>query len=296
VTRLSPTGDKLRLEPWKFGSIGHGHSIKLSRVPGKSTVWDYNFESEFQRADQSFPQVIRWLDSLKRDNRTGARALIERFLPLDVPEEMLGHLMEGLVSLCVRSPMNRRMAVSVAEELRGGKISVRERDALIALNIRYRQRAVADALGTRGKFAVIYSPEREFIFGDGFFHNLTSPATPPANPQMLVPLTPNISVLFARPSQFSTEPRLSTLVVSREEADILNHAVQVYAKEMIFYRSEQPSVTEEFRKGEHFHYAGPDNSITNLIHNIPGIPPRDRSLDFLFQRARGVSRKTHFSF
>jgi hypothetical protein len=256
-------------------------------VPGKSTVWDYNFESEFQRADQSFPQVIRWLDSLKRDNRLAARALTERFLPLDIHEEMLEHLMEGLVSLCLRSPMNRRMAVSLAEELRGGKISVRERDALIALNIRYRQRAVADALGTHGKFAVIYSPEREFIFGDGFFHNLTSPAAPPTYPEMLVPLTPNISVLFARPSQFSTKPRLSTLVVSTEEADTLNHAVQVYSKEMIFYRSEQPAITEEFRKGEHFHYAGPDNPITNLMRGIPGIPPRDTSLDFLFRRIRG---------
>ncbi len=192
--------------------------------------------------------------------------------------------MEGLVSLCVRSPMNRNASVRLAQSVRNAAIKVREKEALTALNMRYQQRKIADALGTRGKFVVIYSPRREYIFGDGFFHNLTSAAAPPIHPEMMVPLTPNISVLFVQPLQYSIEPRLSTLVVRTEEAEILNHTVQVYAKEMIFYRSERPDLTEEFRKGEHYQYSRPHHPIANFVHLIPGVPPRNTNLDFLFQR------------
>jgi hypothetical protein len=285
TTRLSPSGEILRLHPKKFGVIGHGHSIKLSRTPGETTVWDYNFESEFQRADDNFPYVIKWLNGLDREKRSTAFTLTGRFLQQAAPEEKLSLLVEGLVSLCIRSPMSRSAAVSAAEHLRG-KLEVRERNALVALNIRYRQQTVADAIGTHGKFAIIYSPDREFIFGDGFLHNLTSPAGPPSQPEMLVPLTPRVSVLLVRPSQYTTEPKLSTLIVSAEEADQLNHAVQIYAKEMLFYRSEQPIIADEFRRGEHLRYSGPNRPIDKLIHSIPGVSPRNAALDFLFRGAR----------
>lgn len=242
VTRLSPNGESLRQNPKEFGVITHGYSIRLSRNPSERTVWDYNFENEFQLADDNFPQVIRWLEGLKREDRTDILDLTKRFLPQDVSEEWLERLMEGLVSLCVRSPMNRNASVRLAQSVRNAAIKVREKEALTALNMRYQQRKIADALGTRGKFVVIYSPRREYIFGDGFFHNLTSAAAPPIHPEMMVPLTPNISVLFVQPLQYSIEPRLSTLVVRTEEAEILNHTVQVYAKEMIFYRSERPDL------------------------------------------------------
>lgn len=275
----------MRQAPKNFGVIGHGHSIKLSRTPGEATVWDYNFESEFQRADDNFPNVIKWLGELGREKRLTAATLTERFVPQHAPEDKLNLLIEGIVSLAVRSPMNRNAAVSLAEDFRGG-LPEREREALVALNMRYQQRMAADAIGTRGKFAVIYSPDREFIFGDGFFHNITSPAAPPMNPEILVPLTPDISVLFARPSQYTTEPKLSTLVVDAAEADALNHTVQIYAKDMIFYRSEPPAIADEFRKGRHLRYVGPDRPIDKLIHSIPGAPPRDSSLDFLLRSGR----------
>jgi hypothetical protein len=284
VTRLSPNGGSLRQNPKEFGVIKYGHSIRLSHNPNERTVWDYNFEDEFQRADDSFPHVIRWLEGLKREDRTDTLDLTKRFLPQEIPEEWLERLMEGLVSLCVRSPMNRNASVRLAQSVRNAAIKVREKDAITALNMRYQQRMIADALGTHGKFVVIYSPRREFIFGDGFFHNLTSPAAPPIHPEMMVPLTPNINVLFVRPIQYSIEPRLSTLVVGSEEAEVLNHTVQIYAKEMIFYRSEQPDLTQEFRKGEHYQYSGPNNPIANFVHLIPGVPPENTSFDFLFQR------------
>lgn len=279
ITRVTPDGKTLRLTPKNLAVIGHGHTIKLGRRPGETTVWDYNFENEFQRADGNFPQAIEWLEGLRREERPAA-ILRERFLSQEASEAALADLIESLVSLAVRNPMTRNAAARPAEHFRGN-LPERERNALITLNIRHQQRKLVDGIGARGKFAALYSPHREFVFGDGFFHNLTSPAALPLSPKMLVPLTPRIGVLFACPLQYSTEPRLSTFVLTAEEADVLNRTIQIYAKEMLFYRSERPTLTDEFRRGEHLCYDGPSNPIEELIHSLPGVPSRDASLDFL---------------
>jgi hypothetical protein len=132
VTRLSPNGESLRQNPKEFGVIKYGHSIRLSHNPNERTVWDYNFEDEFQRADNCFPHVIRWLEGLKREDRTNTAEPAKRFLRQDVPEEWLERLMEGLVSLCVRSPMNRNASVRLAQSFRNTAIKVREKEAIIA--------------------------------------------------------------------------------------------------------------------------------------------------------------------
>lgn len=140
-------------------------------------------------------------------------------------------------------------------------------------------------IGGRGKAMVIFSPEREFIFGDGFFNNLVPPVDHLLNPKLFVPLTPRMAVLFARPLNYGVKPRVVTLVVSETEAEELNRAVQVYAKEAIFYRSDRPVVTEEFTQASHLIYTDHRNPIDQLIHQIPGVPPRDTWLDALMDRS-----------
>jgi len=80
----------------------------------------------------------------------------------------------------------------------------------------------------------------------------------------------------------ATEPRLCTLVVSTEEADGFNYGVQVYSKDEIFFRHEQPVISDAFRRAEHLEYSGLNRPIDQLIHSIPGVAARDTSLDFLF--------------
>lgn len=75
-----------------------------------------------------------------------------------------------------------------------------------------------------------------------------------------------------------TEPRLATLVVSAREADALNEAVQIYSRNMLFYRVEQPTLLDAFRRGEHLRYAELDNPIDGLIHRLPGVEERDPRL------------------
>jgi hypothetical protein len=76
-------------------------------------------------------------------------------------------------------------------------------------------------------------------------------------------------------------------VLSEDEVDICNDAVQIYSKNEIFYRNQQPQIIDEFAGAEHRQYGHPDNPIDELIRAIPGIPPRDRSMDgFFSSRAR----------
>jgi hypothetical protein len=285
---LLPTGEVRRVRPKNLAVISNGHHIKLGRKPGEETPWDQSFEQVFQRADDSFPVVIDWLDGLAREGRLDA-PLTGRFLAQDADDSMLSLLMEGLVSLAVRSPRNREAAVSLAEHYRGA-LPQAERNALIGVNIQHAQTAITRALGTRGKFAVIYSPHREFVFGDGFFHTFSSEVMAMHYPKIFVPLTPTMSVLFVRPLRYMTNPKLMTLVVSSDEAAALNAAVQVYASQALFYRTEAPVVIDAFRAAKHLRFASADNPIDRLIDAIPGVPPRDTSMDEIFALARRTQK------
>jgi hypothetical protein len=282
---LQPDGTIKRSTPANFGVIGNGHHIKLSNNPNESSPWDESFEKEFQKADGNFPEVIDWLDDLDRVDPPFDRPIASRIIPQPTTDENFAKLIECLASLAVRSPMHREGGVRGAEYLRG-EIAAREQHALIGLNIRHSLRNAVRQIGGRGKAMVIFSPEREFLFGDGFFNNLTPPVDHLLFPKMLVPLTPWMAVLFAQPTKYSTDPRLVTLVISPNETDEINHAVHVYASDALFYRAEQPVVTDAFAIGRHQIFQDDHNSVDALIHQIPGVPPRDTSLDWLLDRMR----------
>ena len=111
---MLPDGTLRRSSPNNFGVIGNGHHIKLSDDPNQASVWDESFEREFQDADANFPTVIHWLQGLEREDRHGSE-LRNRFFPQSAQSEQIGPLIECLVSLAVRSPMNREASVALAE-------------------------------------------------------------------------------------------------------------------------------------------------------------------------------------
>jgi hypothetical protein len=150
--------------------------------------------------------------------------------------------------------------------------------------MRHSQRLIVDSLDANAKFAVLFTNGKEFIFGDGFFHNVKAVVNPPQNPKIVAPITPTISVIITRPASFTVQPRLSTIMLSDEEVELCNHAVQVYSREALFFRSENPTLDEAFTCGKHLAYDHPDNPIDSLIRRIPGVPPRDRSFDFLREK------------
>jgi hypothetical protein len=276
---ITPDGKVKRLRPDALGVIGNAHHIKFSQVLGENTPWDSSFETAFNRADSSFPTVIDWLEGLPREALFD-RPLRQRFLPQICQDQKLEILTECVVSLAIRSPRNREAVARTIEHLRG-QLEERERNMLIAANMQGSQRLVSDSIKSSAKFAVLFSRGREFIYGDGFFHNVTNPVNRPHYPKFFVPITPHVSVVITRPMQYMVEPKLSTLVLSDEEVVLCNHAVQVYSGCALFYRSEKPDLDDAFKRARHMTYEHPDNPIDTLIRAIPGIPDRDRSHDFL---------------
>lgn len=260
---LLPDGTERVAPPKQFGVIGNGHHIKLSSDPNEHTIWDESFEKEFDTADSNFKYVIQWLETLPREHRAGSHK--QRLIPCSVPDEKVALLVEGLVSLAVRSPMTREASVSLAEQLRG-PLEERERNRIIGMNMRNMHRNVVKNIGTRGKFMALFSPDREFIFGDGFFHNVVTAGGPPMSPRILVPLTPHLSMLYARPIAYTTEPKFMTLVLGPEEVKFCNDTIQVYAKNALFYVNERPDVTEAFKSGTHLAY-----DLRNPIDDLIGM-------------------------
>ena len=281
---IKPDGTCIRVPPKKLGRIGNAHHIKLSRNPEDSTPWDTSFENEFDTADSNFPAIISWIESLKHDF-ISSQELRDRFLSQPATDDQIRMLTECVVSLTIRSPMNREAAVSLAEHLRG-PLPDQERKALIGANMMRSQRLIADSISTHGKFAVIFSQGREFIYGDGFFNNVKGVVNPPINPKILPPITPNVSVIVTRPMSFAVQPRLSTIVLSDEEVDGCNHAVQVYSSQALYFRNHKPQVEDAYACNGHRVYTDPDNPIDNLLCSIPGVPPRDKSLDFLVRKGQ----------
>lgn len=245
--------------------IGNGHHIKL----GHTTQLDESFEDEFDTADSNFPAAITWLEGLERGSIAGDD-LRRRFIPQESSDGQLRALTECVVSLAVRGPMNREASVSLAERLRG-PIHNPERNAIIGLNMRQSQRLIADTIGCQAKFAVLFSTDKEFIYGDGFFHNVTAVVNAPYAPKILAPITPTISVAISRPTMFSVEPRLVTLVLTADEVERCNHAVQVYSRDALFYRRDRPKLDPVFQRGVHCEYSSPNNPIDALLNALLAI-------------------------
>ena len=115
---LKPDGSTIRIPPARLGVIGNGHHIKLGDSH-RDTPWDLSFERVFEKADDAFPDLIRWLERLERRPADGVQELRERFVPQPCTDAELVRITECAVSMAVRGPMNREASVALAESFRG---------------------------------------------------------------------------------------------------------------------------------------------------------------------------------
>src|SRR4051812_20432983 len=69
---LRPDGTVKRIPPKHLGAITNGHAVKWGKDPADTTGCDASFESEFDRADNLFPDSITWLDCLNRTDQPDA--------------------------------------------------------------------------------------------------------------------------------------------------------------------------------------------------------------------------------
>jgi len=250
VTRISCDGKLIPSFPKSFGAVRNDNNIVLGKEP---TVWDESFEDTFAHADSNFPKIVRWLQQLTCNVPANQdHPFAKRLAPLILQNEMHALLAECLASLIARSPSFRHridLSIGYFRQRIGFEEPVEK--SLIGLNARDAQRVLSKALVSGGKYAVLFSGNGEFIFGDGFLHNISSVANAPWSPRSLIPITPNIAVFYTRPISYRTYPKAFTLNLTDQEVAFVNSTVQVYSKRFIFFRTIRPIIDSEFERCEH---------------------------------------------
>ena len=245
ATRLSWDGEETRAPPKNFGVLGDGHRVKHDGGP-----WDTTIEPIFQDADSYLPGVIKYLSLLESKATSDRTPFEERLLAQPLPSDIRAQLGECLASLIARSPAFRHEMKLTADYCRDGlpyRDKFDERN-LIVLNINQHYSQMVNSLKSGGKIVVLFSETAEFIFGDGFLHNIDG--TFGSGGKCLVPLTPSMSVGFFAPGSYWTNPNNVTIRLSQAEVRICNEISQIYTRDYVYYRSQRPEIIPAFQRRE----------------------------------------------
>lgn len=279
VGRVDLKGVDRRIPTAKVGGLRNAHQIKLASTKGELSVWDENFEHQYDWVDSSIPSLMEKLRAVPFPEKFDMPRR-ERFDLIQFDDER-DALLGLIVSLVVRSPKNREASVGLAEKLRG-PIPEPERSALIGSNLKGSFKLIFDAFKGRGKVAFLQARDSEFVFGDGFPNDLTCVVNSPHSAEIFVPILPEIAVIFFCPTQYSLNGRYYAASLEPAEVEGLNKAVQVYAGKELFYRTKKPELSSDFLEGRYLQYGGGGNAIRKIAHSIPGVPDRDASFDGFF--------------
>lgn len=267
IHRINHEGVVQKIPPKKIARITNGHNFVFKDSP----LLNATFEHDFDQADRDFPPIIESFEEL--------RIIHEKEIPKtknnhihtqSCNNELFERILACLVSLVVRSPKFRNSAKQSITLFRKN-INSTELKQLISLNIGSKYKEITRFLGSKGKLIFFFSLSREFIFGDGFYHNVPLGGVKNSyDVRFLIPLLPNISVLYIRPWQYTPEPRIFTLWADKELTSLMNDTIQIYSNEYLFYKSNKPELIDSFIQKEHCIFDGYD-PIDQLINNIPGI-------------------------
>ncbi|HZG46419.1 MAG TPA: hypothetical protein VEZ41_09155 [Allosphingosinicella sp.] len=247
VSVMRPDGIVHRAPPGAFGAITNAHHLKMGGP------WDSTFEPIFNEPDNEMATFVRWLATLEASLTAPDRPMVERILPQPIPDERTAQIARVTASLLARNPSIRASIKRTTEYYRRG-FGLADPTAdktLIAAN----QRGLYDAYRKRmmhGRWAILFSDEKELIAGDGFLHNF--PASQDAlnsGLKLVLPILPTATIVYMSPMQYPSEPRLVTLRLGADEVEQLNAITQVYASGFLFYRDDKPELSEAFQHGEH---------------------------------------------
>lgn len=264
VHRVDSSGEVILSNPKGFGLISDGHNILFDG----GGPWESTIEPYFDRPDSNMTHMVSWLSSLRQE--VIPDVAIERpQLPHDVSDENLNTLRECIISLAARSPNYREAHNSYVEQFRGsGGIAKSESKSLIAMNIHQKYKTLVRNTKGLGKFAILFSGEKEFIFGDGFYSNITATTEYPYNLKAVVPMTPHIAVVWSSPMACRSYPKLISVHVDTHTVKTVNESVQVYSREYLFFRAQLPELMDDFRACEHREYRQNTDPVAELIDSL----------------------------
>ena len=248
VSVIRPNGEVNRAPPGAYGGITNAHHLKLGGP------WSSSFEPVFNQPDNEIGDFVRWLSILETPTAGSESPMVERIATHEFPNQRLQQIARITASLLARSP-NIRHAIKLTTESyrsRFGMVDPTADKTLIAANQRGLYDAYRTVMEQSGRWAILFSDQKEFIAGDGFLHNF--PASRDginSGKKLVLPILPTAAIVYMLPMQYPTEPRLVTVRVSAQEVETLNDVVQVYAAEFLFFREQRPNLADSFKLGQH---------------------------------------------
>ncbi|OYW98073.1 MAG: hypothetical protein B7Z12_20490, partial [Caulobacter vibrioides] len=72
------------------------------------------------------------------------------------------------------------------------------------------------------------------------------------SPMALVPVTPQVAVLWFSPISYPSFPEGVSLLLTGEEVSRFNEIVQIYACDYLFHVGEPPELHEAFKERQHY--------------------------------------------
>ncbi|HEY4940033.1 MAG TPA: hypothetical protein VII56_01290 [Rhizomicrobium sp.] len=247
VSQLRYCGKLHRSTPKTFGAMTNAHAIKL-KGPWNSTI-----EPMFNFPDTNLPRIVGGiLEALSvAYSADGNRAHGDRAIrPYAISGEDQDALSEGLASLVIRSPGYRefiRLNTNHYRE-RFGLPGIDGRDNLIAGQI-HQWYSTAVASFQSANVVFLYSKAQEFIFGEGYLNNFQGTSYT-FNLRAVVPLAPELAVICFSGSGRTPPSRCCSLCATPEDVAAINELSQVYTKEFVYFRSQQPTTLEVFSRNE----------------------------------------------
>jgi hypothetical protein len=248
VSIVQPNGEIKRAPPGAFGAITNAHHMKLNGP------WDSTFEPIFNRPDGEMADFVSWLFTLEASACDSNLPMLKRIQAQPLPPDRQLQISRIVASILARSP-RIRYVIKIGTEYYREKFGLADTRAdknLIAGNQRGLYDAYRRRMESSGRWAVLFSDSKELVAGDGFFHNFPASADAISSGKKLVlPILPTVAVVFMAPSSHPTEPKLVTLRLGDIEAEQLNEIVQVYSRDILYFRTKKPALIEAFKAAEY---------------------------------------------
>jgi hypothetical protein len=277
---IEPDGklDKKRAKNRKIAYKSHGHTVL------RGTDFESNFEGVFQSADDGVPNVIKALLKLKPFGRTPAeflkvlKLLLKKDRSLkdicnyyDLEEDIQRQLLLILFSLLIRSPGNRFRyegfpeMIGLPRDEEVGKMNMSQQ-------YRIAKKLCEDGYLTNQYFVFIHSPLKKFLFGDGNLDWLTSSLVGNRiDGRALVPLTPHLCVYLCTPRAMMASPNCASLNAAPWMVDWINHIVQIYSRDKLFFHGKPPQLSEEFKQRQFLEHTRKTDELVDMLDDIAGI-------------------------
>lgn len=245
LSRTNSRGQTKRLHP---SATGYGRDTHNILSEGGS-LWDTTFEPDFDKADNAFPKLVAWLETIRAAHPGGDRSKGVR-----IGSAERGALAECLASLIVRSPRLRYLSEKQTGYFQVQHFGFAEPQNLhqtAGANLRRLQELFARDILTGGKFGFLIADEGTFVFGDGLMSNINPTPDRMLHPMALVAITPTVAVLWFSPMSYPSFPEGVSLRLSASEVVHANEITQIYSRDVLFHVGDPPDLHESFPQGQH---------------------------------------------